>query len=44
MNRKSGGNLMVKDLNGIVKISHYPAHQDGTLSEKIVPVFVVVPK
>ena len=44
MQRKSGGNLMVKDLNGIVKINHYPAHQDGTLSEKIVPVFVVISK
>lgn len=42
--RKSGGNLMVKDLNGIVSIQAFVQHADGNLSEKIVPVFVVISK
>lgn len=44
MNRKSGGNLVVKDLHGIVDQSHYVEVMPGEFSEKIVPVFIVVPK
>jgi len=40
--RKSGGNLLVKDLNGIVDQRSYVTHPNGDLSDKIVPVFVVV--
>merc|ERR1711934_563089 len=44
IDRKSSGNLAVKDLHGIVTIQHYPTHPDGTISDKIVPIIVVVPK
>jgi len=42
--RKFGGNLMVKSLDGIVNETHYVTHDDGTRSEKIIPVFVVINK
>lgn len=42
--RKSGGNLVVRDLNSLVNASHYVNHPSGELSEKIIPVFIVVPK
>jgi len=42
--RKSGGNLLVRDLNGIVKQSCYAMHTNGDISEKILPIFLVVPK
>jgi V-type H+-transporting ATPase subunit C len=50
LKRKSGGNLLVKDLNGIVDQKCYVQKVNesgqviGDISEKIVPVFVVVPK
>lgn len=43
LKRKTGGNLIVKDLNGVIKPQHYVRHPDNTFSEKIVPVFIVVP-
>merc|ERR1711887_311467 len=42
--RKSGGNLMVKSLDGVITANHYVMHEDGTHSEKIMPVFVVFNK
>lgn len=44
LKRKSGGNLLIKDLHGIVDQTHYVAHDDGQLSEKIIPVFVCINK
>lgn len=42
--RKAGGNLLVKDLNGIIESKHYCIKPDGQPSEKIIPVFIVVSK
>lgn len=42
--RKSGGNLLVRDLNGIVDQKAYVMHPNGDVSDKIVPVFIVVPQ
>jgi V-type H+-transporting ATPase subunit C len=44
LKRKAGGNLLVRDLNGIVEARHYCLKPDGEPSEKITPVFVCVPK
>jgi len=44
LNRKSGGNLLVKDLHGVIGDKEYVTHDNGDLSEKIIPVFVVIPK
>merc|ERR1712167_241450 len=37
LERKRGGNLMVKDMSGLVDSSAFPEHQDGTFSEMILP-------
>lgn len=42
--RKTGGNLLVKDLNGIVDQRAYVQHSNGDPSKKIIPVFIVVQK
>jgi len=44
LKRKSGGNLLVRDLNGIVELRHYCLKPDGDPSQKIIPVFIVVSK
>jgi len=44
LQRKSGGNLLVKELHGVVDDKCYVQHQNGDLSDKISPIFVVIPK
>merc|ERR1719409_1991416 len=41
LQRKSGGNLLVKELHGVVDDKCYVSHPNGDVSQSLIPIFVV---